>query len=97
MRRFAYLVNALKSVSTPTGTLLDECMVMHTSENGDGDSHARRDMPIVLAGHVGGFTTGRSVAAEGMNTGSLHASIIGHFGISVADYGDPAGNPIAGL
>lgn len=97
VRRFAYLVNSLKSVKTPTGTLLDESLVMYCSENGDGDSHARKNMPILLAGHAGGFMTGRSVAAANQVTGSLHASIIQRFGLEAASYGSPAGKPIAEL
>jgi len=97
VRRFSYLVNALKRVSTPTGTLLDECMVMYTSENGDGDSHARKNMPILLAGHVGGFKTGRAIAATNSPTGALHASMLKYFGVDAPSYGNPAGGPIAGL
>lgn len=97
VRRFSYLVNALKRVNTPTGTLLDETLAMYTSENGDGDSHARKNMPILLAGHAGGFQTGRAVAATNQPTGALHASIIKRFGFDVSNYGNPAGNPIASL
>jgi hypothetical protein len=97
VRRFAYLVNALKRVTTPTGTLLDDSLAMYISENGDGDSHARTNMPIMLAGHAGGFTTGRSVAAPDQPTGALHASILMRFGVDPGNYGDPAGTPITGL
>ncbi|MFZ5893679.1 MAG: DUF1552 domain-containing protein [Myxococcota bacterium] len=97
VRRFAYLVNALKNVKTPNGTLLDESLVMYVSENGDGDSHARKNMPILLAGHAGGFQTGRAVAATNQVTGALHASIIQRLGFEAASYGTPAGKPIADL
>lgn len=97
VRRFAYLVDALKKVQTPTGTLLDESLVMYCSENGDGDSHARKNMPILLAGHAGGFQTGRAVAATNLTTGALHASIIKRYGLDVSSYGNPAGTPIAEL
>jgi hypothetical protein len=97
VRRFAYLVNRLKSVATANGTLLDESLVMYCSENGDGDSHGRRDMPILLAGHAGGFETGRSVAATNQPTGALHASIQRRLGMDVSSYGDPAGTPIEAL
>ncbi|HEX6767141.1 MAG TPA: DUF1552 domain-containing protein [Polyangiaceae bacterium] len=97
VRRFAYLVNRLKGIATATGTLLDEALVMYCSENGDGDSHARKNMPILLAGHAGGFQTGRAVAATNKVTGSLHASIQNRFGMDVSTYGDPAGPPIAEL
>jgi hypothetical protein len=97
VRRFAYLVNALKRVATPTGTLLDECLALYTSENGDGDSHARKNMPILLAGHAGGFRTGRAVDAANKPTGALHASIIKYYGVDAPSYGNPAGGPIADL
>jgi hypothetical protein len=97
VRRFAYLIESLKKVTTPTGTLLDESLVLYASENGDGDSHARTNMPVLLAGHVGGFKTGRAIAANNQPTGALHASIVRQFGLDVATYGNPAGSPIAGF
>ena len=54
-------------------------------------------MPILLAGHVGGFKTGRRVLANGAPTGGLHASILNYFGVETKEHGDPAGAPIAGL
>lgn len=95
VRRYAYLVNALKSVSTPTGTLLDEALVLYASENGDGDSHARTRMPVLLAGGAGGFATGRSVAAQGKTTGALHGAIIRRFGVDIDSYA--GASPIAEL
>ena len=97
VRRFAYLLNALKNVTTPTGTLLDESLVMYCSENGDGDSHARKNMPVLLAGHAGAFQTGRAVAATNQPTGALHASILTRFGFETPTYGNPSGKPIADI
>jgi hypothetical protein len=54
-------------------------------------------MPTLIAGHAGGFETGRAVAATNQVTGALHASIISRFGMPVDTYGDPGGKPIAGL
>jgi hypothetical protein len=97
-RRFAYLVNQLKRTSNGMGgTLLDDTLAMFISENGDGDSHSRKNMPILLAGHAGGFQTGRTVAATDKPTGALHASIIKRFGFDVSSYGSPAGSPLADL
>jgi hypothetical protein len=97
VRRYAYLVNALKNVATPNGTLLDESLVLYASENGDGDSHSRKRMPVLIAGKAGGFQTGRAVAATDKPTGALHASIISRFGVDVSSYGNPGGTPIAEL
>jgi hypothetical protein len=97
VRRFVYLLSRLKSIQTPAGNLLDESLVMYCSENGDGDSHQRKNMPVLLAGHAGGFETGRAVAATNKVTGALHASIQNRLGMTVTTYGDPAGPPIAEL
>lgn len=97
VRRFAYLLNKMKAATTATGNLLDESLVLYTSEIGDGDSHGRTNMPIMLAGHVGGFQTGRAIKANGRPTGALHCSIINYFGIELSQYGDPASGPIPGL
>ena len=98
VRRFAYLLSALKrTAGAGGGTLLDESLVLFTSENGDGDSHSRKNMPFLLAGHAGGFQTGRVVAATDKPTGALHASIIKRLGIDVSSYGNPAGTAIADL
>jgi Protein of unknown function (DUF1552) len=97
VRRFGYLINAMKSVTTATGNLLDDSLVLYTSEIGDGDSHGRRDMPFMLAGHAGGFKTGRTVNTKDAPTGAFHCSIINYFGLQLAQYGNPAAGPIAGL
>jgi hypothetical protein len=48
---------------------------------------------VLLAGHLGGFKTGRVIAAPGQPTGARRASIIGKFGFDVPKYGNPSGSP----
>ena len=38
-----------------------------------------------------------AIAANGKNTGALHASILNRFGMDVSSYGNPMGSPIAGI
>ena len=97
VRRFGYLLDQMKAVTTASGNLLDESLVLYTSEIGDGDTHGRFGVPYMLAGHVGGFQTGRAVSAGGKPTGALHASIMNYFGIDTDQHGNPASGPIAGL
>lgn len=97
VRRFSNLVSQLKASSSASGTLLDESLVLYTSENGDGDSHGRKNMPIMLAGRAGGFEPGRRVEAAGKPTGALHGSLLNYLGVETAEYGDPISAPIAGL
>lgn len=95
-RRFSYLVERLKSYPTESGTLLNDTLALFCAENGDGDSHSRTNMPFLVAGHVGGFETGRAISVTG-NTGAFHASLLGYYGIDVSGYGDPMGDPISGI
>lgn len=95
-RRFANVIEALRNTPTPTGTLLDETLLLYASENADGDSHSRVNMPYMLAGGTaGGVRHGRVVDAAGAPTGALHASILRAFGMEVERYGDPETGPIA--
>jgi hypothetical protein len=96
-RRFANVVSALKEAPSASGTLFDETLALYCSENGDGDSHSRKRVPYMLAGHGGGFKTGRTIDAGDRPTGALHASILNYFGQEVREYGSPASGPIPGL
>lgn len=96
-RRFAYLVDKLRKTPTPTGSLYDESLALYCSENGNGDSHARRDMPTLLAGRAGGFEPGRVINANGARTSALHAAILNRFDFNLSTYGDPASGPLAGI
>lgn len=97
VRRFAYLVDRLRNTTTPTGSLYDETLALYCSENGNGDSHSRRDMPTLLAGRAGGFQPGRVINANGARTAALHAAILNRFGFDMSVYGDPAAAPLAGI
>lgn len=96
-RRFAYLVDRLRKTPTPTGSLYDETLALYCSENGNGDSHGRRDMPTMLAGRAGGFQPGRVVNANGARTAALHAAILNRFDFELSSYGEPAAAPLAGI
>jgi hypothetical protein len=97
VRRFAYLVDALRRTSTPTGNLYDETLALYCSENGNGDSHSRRDMPTLLAGRVGGFEPGRVINSNGARTAALHGAILNRFDFNLSTYGNPAAAPLAGI
>jgi hypothetical protein len=95
VRRFAYLLNSLKESPAEPGTLLDDSLVLYTSDIADGETHSTFGVPVLLAG--GGLGGGQSLSADGAPTGSLHASIISRFRIDAPAYGDPVGTPIAGI
>lgn len=97
VRRFSYLVDQLLKTPTPTGSLYDETLALYCSENGNGDSHSRRDMPTLLAGRAGGFEPGRVINSNGARTSALHAAILNRFDFNLSSYGDPASGPLSGI
>lgn len=54
MGQFAVLLDALKSVPEGDGTLLDNTMILASTDVAEGTSHSTRNMPIILAGGAGG-------------------------------------------
>ena len=58
--QFAYLIDRLDSIPEGDGTVLDHTVVIWTNELGEGNSHTRNNVPIVMAGGANGFfETGR--------------------------------------
>jgi Protein of unknown function (DUF1552) len=66
---FKYLIEQLKSYTTPTGTVLDEGVSVWLNDLSSGPPHGSNNLPYVLAGGAGGFLkTGQYVeAASGKN------------------------------
>ena len=54
MKLFARLLDGLKSTPEGDGTMLDNSVVLFTSEFGCGGGHSPRDIPVLLAGKAGG-------------------------------------------
>jgi hypothetical protein len=54
MGEYAYLVERLQSIPEAEGTLLDNCVIMGTTEVSAGQTHSLDDMPILLAGSACG-------------------------------------------
>jgi hypothetical protein len=80
---FAYLVQQLAAVKDPDGTpLIDRCAVFYSSDIADSDLHDAVDMPVLLAGGLGGaLHPGRHLDGAGATTGNLFVSILNQFGI----------------
>ncbi|HTE31188.1 MAG TPA: DUF1552 domain-containing protein [Chryseolinea sp.] len=65
VEQYAYFLNKLKGIKEGDKTLLDNSMVMFTSDLRDGNKHSPRDLPIVLAGKGGGrIKTGQHLTFE---------------------------------
>lgn len=90
MEQYAYLIGRLKSIKEGDGTLLDNSMVMFTSDLRDGNRHAPQNLPIVVAGKGGGkLKTGQNLIFEKeTNLSNLYLTMLHAQGINVPKFAD---------
>jgi hypothetical protein len=95
----AYQIQALAAVQEGTGTLLDHCVVLGTSEVSLGKTHALEEMPLVIAGSAGGkLKTGLHVRTEGGdNTSKVLLSLCRAVGVDLPSFGGGPGKATEGL
>ena len=93
LEQFAYVVDKLQQVREGNGTLLDNCMLLYGSGNGDGNRHNHDDLPVLLAGKGGGtLTTGRHLRyPRETPLTNLFLSLLDRMGATVPELGDSTG------
>jgi len=86
-----YLIAKMKAVPEGNGTLLDNTVILWINELGKGNSHTRRNVPIVLAGGCGGFfKTGRYLRFGGVSHSNLLLTLAHAMGLqSMSSFGEP--------
>jgi hypothetical protein len=99
LEQFAKLLQRLKAAPDATGTVLDNTVVFFSSEISDGDRHNHNEMPVLLAGKLGGsLSPGRHVAyGEDRFFGNLFVSLAQSFGVEISDFGDRGAGPLENL
>ncbi|MCI0669382.1 MAG: DUF1552 domain-containing protein [Myxococcaceae bacterium] len=99
MEQFSYLVQQLKAVQEPDGTLLDSALVYSGNEVQDPDHHGHRDLPVVLAGRGGGAVSpGRHVLyTQDEPVANLYISMLQTVGVSLTGFGDDGTGPLHSL
>lgn len=99
MGDLTYLVGALQAVPEGEGTLLDNTLLLATSDVSQGRTHQIDEYPIILAGTAGGaLKTGfhyRSHTKE--STSHVALSVLRAMGVRVSAFGEDAGRVEAGL
>jgi len=93
--QFARLLAELESFETGSGTLLDETMVMWTSEFGNGYGHNTQRIPFLFAGNCGSGGTGRFLQRGAPGTwqdspytqNHVYTSVLRAFGFDDARFG----------
>lgn len=90
IEQYAYFIGKLKSIKEGDGTLLDNSMIMFMSDLRDGNRHAPRDLPIILAGKGGGkLRTGQNIVfPKETNLANLYLTMLHAQGINVPGFAD---------
>jgi hypothetical protein len=89
--RFAKLLTEMKSVPEGDGTMLDNSVVLWLNELGKGNNHDHDDVPIVMAGSLGGVFKegGRHVQFGERPHNDLLITLCHAFGQQVQTFGRP--------
>ncbi len=105
MSLLARLAEGLKATPEGAGTMLDNSLILHTSEFSDGSSHSSADIPMLLIGKAGNyFRTGRHLNyndkavsspttraySTTASTHNVFTSVLHAFGYDDAHFGNDA-------
>jgi len=91
--QYAYFLDKLKSIKEGDKTLLDNSMIMFTSDLRDGNRHSPKNLPIVLAGQGGGkLKTGQNLIFEKETPlANLYLTLLNVLDIKQDQFGDSTG------
>jgi hypothetical protein len=92
-KQLAYMLERMKAIKEPEGTLLDNSMIVYGGGISDGDRHNHDDLPILLAGGAGGkVPTGRHIRyPNGTPMNNLFLSMLDRVGVPGETLGDSTG------
>jgi hypothetical protein len=87
--QLVYLMDKLAQVPEGDGTMLDNTVIVWTSEIAVGNTHSQQNMPILMAGSAGGyFKTGRFLTYQNRSHQDLLVSLLHAFGVEDEKFGD---------
>jgi hypothetical protein len=91
--QYAYFLENLKKIKEGDKTLLDNSMIMFTSDLRDGNRHSPRNLPIVLAGSGGGkLKLGQNIIFQkDTPLANLYVTMLQALNINHAQFGDSTG------
>ncbi|MEZ4219953.1 MAG: DUF1552 domain-containing protein [Polyangiaceae bacterium] len=87
--QLAYLLEKMDQVSEGSGTLLDNAAVFFSSEIEDGNAHRHTNLPVLLAGGLGGaLPTGQHLKfADKTPLANLFVTLLNQMGIATGSFG----------
>jgi hypothetical protein len=85
-------------VDGPGTTVLDETMVVLTSDCGESRTHQHVNLPVLVAGGAGAFKMGRHLAySHGETLSALYLSMLDALSVPAATFGADGKAPLADL
>jgi hypothetical protein len=92
--QMALLMDLLKAIPTPSGTLLDETAIYLTNRHGNGNGHTNFALPGIIGGGAGGyFKMGQNVVlSQATNPTEVLISMASAMGVPVPQFPMPMFN-----
>ena len=87
----AYYLDKLEAIKEPSGSMLDNSIILFGSTLSNPTVHSQRNLPVVLAGGSNGrLATGRMITASGVDTPitNMHLTILDKLGIPTEKLGN---------
>ncbi|HET6339631.1 MAG TPA: DUF1552 domain-containing protein [Polyangiales bacterium] len=102
LQRFAALLEALKAVPEGTGNLLDNCVILASSDVTEGQPHSINNYPIIIAGGGGGALVHPGIHIKGNkgNASDVLLTLLQAMDLPLTEFGKAGGlskTPVAML
>jgi hypothetical protein len=93
MEQFAYVVGKLKELKEGDGSVLDNCMILYGSGNGDGNRHNHDNLPVLMVGKGGGtLKPGQHLTVKRETPiCNLYLALLDRMGAGCDKFGDSTG------
>lgn len=93
IEQLAYILKKMESIKEPTGTLLDNTLLVYGAGISDGDRHNHDNLPILLAGRgSGSLQSGRHLVYPNQTPmNNLFLSLLDRVGCPIEKLGDSTG------
>lgn len=90
---FAKFLDKMSSIEDVDGnSLLHNSMIVYGGAIADGNRHSHDNLPVILAGHGGGFLkTNRYLKVTSQPMSNLFVTMLNRFGVDVTQFGDSSG------
>lgn len=92
VEQLAYVLKRMKSIKEGDSTLLDNTLLVYGAGISDGNAHNHNNLPILLAGHGGGFKSGQHIMyPDHTPLNNLFVTMLDRVGVKVDSLGDSNG------